>query len=103
MPGSSPSPSSRRRPSRGWTASTTASRSCSSARTGADGWTVGHRGGAIGDLLASGTPGRFEAYPVSVAVSSSRANGPGLVEPIPIEELDGVVDPMTGEIVGARR
>lgn len=56
----------------------------------------------IADLLAGGPPGRFTAYPVSTAVSSSRANGPQLLEPIAPALLDGVVDPMTGEIVGAR-
>ena len=57
-------------------------------------------GSAVEDLLRCAAPGRFEAYPVSTAVSSSRANGPGLVEPALVEELDGVVDPMTGEIIG---
>ena len=52
------------------------------------------------DLLEPRAPGRFEAYPVSRAVSSSRANGPGLLEPLPDSELVGVVDPMTGEVVG---
>jgi len=58
-------------------------------------------GPAVEDLLRYAAPGRFEAYPVSTAVSSSRANGPGLLEPAPAESLLGVVDPMTGEIVGA--
>lgn len=53
------------------------------------------------DLLAPHDPGRFTAYPVSRAVSSNRANGPGLLEPLPPEELVGVVDPVTGEVLGA--
>ena len=49
----------------------------------------------------SRAPGRFEAYPVSRAVSSATAvNGPQLIEPAGVDELDGVVDPMTGEIIG---
>ncbi|WP_299441062.1 SOS response-associated peptidase [uncultured Phycicoccus sp.] len=51
-------------------------------------------------LLAPHEPGRFTAYPVSRAVSSSRSNGPQLLEPLPPEELVGVVDPMTGEVLG---
>lgn len=45
-------------------------------------------------------PGRFEAYPIGRAVGSSRSNGPGLLEPAPISELHGVIDPMTGEVIG---
>ena len=51
-------------------------------------------------LLAPHAPGRFTAHPVSRAVSSNRANGPQLLEPVPESELVGVVDPVTGEIVG---
>ncbi len=50
-------------------------------------------------LLAPRGPGRFLAYPVSRAVSNSRSNGPGLIEPCPPEELEGVIDPMTGEVL----
>ncbi|MDE9365879.1 SOS response-associated peptidase [Luteipulveratus sp. YIM 133132] len=53
-------------------------------------------------LLQGAPPGRFEAWPVSRAVSSNRNNGPALVDPVGQEELDGVVDPMTGEVIGAR-
>ena len=49
-----------------------------------------------------GPPGRFTAYPVSRAVSSNRSNGPHLLDPLPAEELVGVVDPMTGEVLGGR-
>ena len=51
-------------------------------------------------LLERRPPGRFTAYPVSTAVSSSRSNGPQLLDPVPPEELVGVVDPMTGEVLG---
>ena len=54
----------------------------------------------VARLLAFSAPGRFEAYPVGTAVSSNRSNGPQLIEPAGIDELDGVVDPMTGEIIG---
>jgi hypothetical protein len=37
---------------------------------------------------------------VGAAVSSNRSNGPSLIEPAGIDELDGVVDPATGEIIG---
>lgn len=51
--------------------------------------------------LLDGQPtGRFEAWPVSRAVGGGRANGPGLLEPAAAEELEGVVDPMTGEVIG---
>ena len=55
------------------------------------------------DLLAPRPPGRFTAHPVSRAVSGNRANGPQLLEPPPPEELVGVVDPMTGEVIGVQR
>jgi putative SOS response-associated peptidase YedK len=55
----------------------------------------------VRELLAPHAPGRFVAYPVSRAVSSSRSNGPQLLEPCPPEDLVGVVDPMTGEILGS--
>lgn len=55
----------------------------------------------IADLLRPGTPGRFAARMVSTAVGSSRANGPGLLEPLPVDQAVGAVDPWTGEIVGS--
>ncbi|MEO7448266.1 MAG: SOS response-associated peptidase [Humibacillus sp.] len=55
----------------------------------------------VRDLLAAAAPGRFEAHPVGRAVGATRNNGPGLLEPVPAEELEGVVDPMTGEVLGA--
>ena len=55
---------------------------------------------AVGEMLAFEAPGRFDAYPVSSAVSATRNNGEQLVLPLPREELHGVVDPVTGEVVG---
>ncbi|HWC21338.1 MAG TPA: SOS response-associated peptidase [Flexivirga sp.] len=51
-------------------------------------------------LLEPRTMGRFEAWPVGRAVGSSRNNGPALLEPAPRADLEGVVDPMTGEVIG---
>ena len=51
-------------------------------------------------LLEPAPPGRFTAYPVSTAVSSNRANGPHLLDPVPTDQLVGVVDPVTGEVIG---
>ncbi len=55
---------------------------------------------AVADLLGYRRGGRFDAYPVSSAVSSNRSNGARLIEPARSDELHGVVDPMTGEIIG---
>lgn len=57
--------------------------------------------GHVATLLEPRAPGRFTAYPVSRAVSSNRSNGPQLLDPLPESELHGVVDPMTGEIIGS--
>ena len=54
----------------------------------------------VARLLAYAEPGRFEAHPVGRSVSSNRSNGPQLIEPVGEGELVGVVDPMTGEIIG---
>ncbi len=51
-------------------------------------------------LDASHVPGRYRAWPVSTAVNSSRSNGAGLLEPLPRDQLVGVVDPTTGEVLG---
>lgn len=51
-------------------------------------------------LLAPVTPGRFDAWPVDRGVGSSRAQGADLTRPLPREELVGVVDPVTGEVLG---
>ncbi|GGB14743.1 DUF159 family protein [Flexivirga endophytica] len=50
-------------------------------------------------LLEPRALGRFEAWPVGKAVGSSRNNGPALLEPAPRSDLEGVVDPMTGEVL----
>ncbi len=52
-------------------------------------------------LLAARPAGRFVAVPVSTAVNSARNNGPELVQPLAVDELVGVVDPVTGEVLGA--
>ncbi len=54
-------------------------------------------------LLAARPAGRFVAVPVSTAVNSVRNNGPDLVQPLEVDELVGVVDPVTGELVGTAR
>lgn len=54
----------------------------------------------VGELLAFEAPGRFDAYPISTAVSATRNNGQQLLLPLPREELHGVVDPVTGEVIG---
>lgn len=59
-----------------------------------------HDPDAVRRFLEFAEPGRFEAHPVGRAVGSTSANGPLLVEPAGPEELDGVVDPMTGEVIG---
>jgi putative SOS response-associated peptidase YedK len=50
--------------------------------------------------LGSSAGGRFDAYPVSTAVNSSRNNGAQLLAPLGAADLDGVVDPTTGEVIG---
>lgn len=54
----------------------------------------------VTELLAHRPEGRFRAWPVSTAVSRVAQNGPELVEPVGREQLVGVVDPVTGEILG---
>ncbi len=56
---------------------------------------------AVRAHLGFSRPGRFDAYPISSAVNSSRNNGPRLLEPVGRDDLAGVVDPMTGEVIGA--
>lgn len=55
---------------------------------------------AVAELLSPHEPGRFEAYPVGRAVGASAANGPDLLRPLERAELVGVLDPMTGEVIG---
>ena len=45
-------------------------------------------------------PGRFDAYPVGLAVNPSRNNGEQLLAPLALQDLVGVVDPTSGEIIG---
>ncbi len=54
----------------------------------------------VAGMLAFEAPGRFDAYPISTAVSSTRNNGEQLLLPLSRDELHGVVDPVTGEVVG---
>ncbi|WP_256840960.1 SOS response-associated peptidase [Ornithinimicrobium cryptoxanthini] len=51
-------------------------------------------------MLDSPGPGRFEAYPVSTAVNATPNNGPHLLERLPDDLLEGVVNPATGEVLG---
>ncbi|MFC0359696.1 SOS response-associated peptidase [Kytococcus schroeteri] len=52
------------------------------------------------ELLSHQPEGRFQAWPVGSGVSRVATNGPELVRPVPTEQLVGVVDPVTGEVVG---
>jgi len=52
-------------------------------------------------LLQPHPPGRFVAWPVGTAVNATRNNGPDLLLPASVSTLDGVVDPATGEVLGA--
>jgi putative SOS response-associated peptidase YedK len=53
-------------------------------------------------LTAPPAPGRFVAIPVSTLVNDVRRNGPELVAPLATDELVGVVDPRTGEVLGGQ-
>ncbi len=55
---------------------------------------------AVRALLESPGAGRFAAYPVTTRVNSVRNDGPELLEHAARPDLSGVVDPMTGEVVG---
>lgn len=55
--------------------------------------------GEVGELLSFAQPGRFAAHPISPAVGATRNNGPGLLEPLSRDQLVGVVDPETGEVI----
>lgn len=50
--------------------------------------------------LTSPGPGRFTAWPVGRAVNTTRNNGAALLDPAPVDDLEGVVDPQSGEVVG---
>jgi putative SOS response-associated peptidase YedK len=59
--------------------------------------------GAVQELITPPGAGRFVCVPVSTLVSNARNNGPELVEPLPVDELVGVVDPLSGELLGDRQ
>jgi putative SOS response-associated peptidase YedK len=56
---------------------------------------------AVRALLRPPVAGRFDAVPVSTRVNGVRSNGPELLEQVPWEQLRGVVDPRTGELLGS--
>jgi putative SOS response-associated peptidase YedK len=56
---------------------------------------------AVRALLAPPVEGRFEAIPISTRVNAVSNNGPELLQPVPRELLRGVLDPATGELIGA--
>ncbi len=51
-------------------------------------------------LLEPPVAGRFLARPVATLVNAVANNGPELLEDAPAETLRGVVDPVTGELIG---
>jgi putative SOS response-associated peptidase YedK len=51
-------------------------------------------------LIEPPAPGRFAALAVTTRVNSVRNDGPELLEPAPSDQLIGVVDPATGELIG---
>jgi putative SOS response-associated peptidase YedK len=55
---------------------------------------------AVRALIVPPAPGRFAAVPVTNRVNSVRNDGPELVEPAPADQLIGVLDPATGELIG---
>jgi putative SOS response-associated peptidase YedK len=56
---------------------------------------------AVRALLAPPVAGRFVAVPVTTRVNAVTNNGPELLDPAPREHLRGVLDPETGELIGA--
>ena len=56
---------------------------------------------AVRALMQAPPAGRFAATAVTNRVNSVRNNGPELLEPAPLDQLRGVVDPATGELIGA--
>lgn len=55
----------------------------------------------VRELLSVEPPGRFAAYPVSRRVGNVANTGPALLEPAGLGELEGVLDPTTGEVITA--
>jgi putative SOS response-associated peptidase YedK len=58
---------------------------------------------AVGRMLVPPAAGRFVCVPVPTLVNDARSNGPELVQPLPVDELVGVVDPLSGELLGDRQ
>jgi len=56
---------------------------------------------AVRAMLVAPVAGRFVAVPVSSRVNAVANNGPELLEALPPEQLQGVLDPDTGELIGA--
>ena len=54
----------------------------------------------VRSMLTPPAPGRFAAHPVSRRVGNVANVDAGLLDPAPADELVGVVDPMTGEVLG---
>ncbi len=54
----------------------------------------------VSALIAAPEHGRFQAWPVDHRVGSSSAQGPELLAPLARDALVGVVDPVTGEVIG---
>jgi putative SOS response-associated peptidase YedK len=55
----------------------------------------------VASMLEPVAPGRFVAYPVSSRVGNVGNDDPSLLDPAPADELDGVLDPATGELWGS--
>jgi putative SOS response-associated peptidase YedK len=55
---------------------------------------------AVRALIVPPPPGRFAALAVTKLVNSVRNDGPELLEPAPDDQLIGVIDPTTGEVIG---
>lgn len=55
---------------------------------------------AVRSLLRPPAPGRFLATAVTRRVNAVGNNGPELIEPAAMDQLRGVVDPATGELLG---
>jgi putative SOS response-associated peptidase YedK len=56
---------------------------------------------AVRALLQPPVPGRFVATAITTRVNAVVNNGPELLDPAPLDQLRGVVDPATGELIGA--
>lgn len=58
---------------------------------------------AVMGLVEQPAAGRFVCVPVGTMVGDARNNGPELVRPLPVDELVGVVDPLSGELLGRQQ